>query len=547
MKRTPLFYCYLSLFLMVMLNSCKKQEVPSITTAEITNITGTSATGGGTITDEGSGTVVEKGICWSKGNTPTIADSRTIVGGGAGTFASDMTNLDAATTYYVRAYATNKAGTGYGIAMSFSTLGQAPAATTQAATNISTTSATLNGTVNANYLSTTVTFEYGTTTSYGQTITSVQSPVTGNNIINVGADISGLISGTTYHYRVKSANSIGTTNGNDLIFTTLPDVPTVTTAPVIVVIHNYATSGGNVSYDGGSLVTARGVCWGTSTYPSITGEHTIDGNGTGSFISKIRCLSYATTYYIRAYATNNIGIAYGNQSSFTTEISQIVFNPNLTYGSVSDIDGNCYKTIQIGNQTWMAENLKTSKYNDGSPIPNVTDNTEWENLLNNKYVEPFITTGAYCWYNNDSATYENVYGRLYNFGVVNTGKICPVGWHVPDGIDGLDGYPMSEDCYNASYLGGKLMEPGSSHWINPNTVCINNETGFTAVPAGRRDPDGTFTDLGYKAYFWTPEWAGHGPLVIYQMIPHSPFYCQSPTACGVWPTEGYSIRCVKDN
>jgi len=208
---------FLGCFLLTsILHSCKKEEVPTLTTTTVTNITGISATSGGTITDEGSGTVVERGICWSKDNSPTIEDDRTIELGGSATFVSNMADLDPATSYYVRAYATNEAGTGYGMAMSFTTLGQAPTVTTQAASNISTTTTTLNGVVNANFLSTIVTFEYGTTSSYGQTITATQSPVIGNSNTNVTASLTGLAAGTTYHFRVKTVNSLGTTYGNDL-------------------------------------------------------------------------------------------------------------------------------------------------------------------------------------------------------------------------------------------------------------------------------------------------------------------------------------------
>lgn len=214
------------MILAVILNACKKHEVPTLTTAEVTNITGTSATSGGIITDEGSGTVVERGIYWSKGITPTIADNLTVDGGGAGKFVSNMTNLEAATTYYVRAYAKNEAGTGYGMVMSFSTLGQAPIASTQDATNVSKTDATLNATVNANYVSTTVSFEYGTTTGYGNIITASPDPVNGSTNTNVTADISSLSPKTIYHYRIKAVNSLGTTYGNDMIFTTFGLAPT---------------------------------------------------------------------------------------------------------------------------------------------------------------------------------------------------------------------------------------------------------------------------------------------------------------------------------
>ena len=202
-------------------HSCKKEEVPTLTTSAITNIAGTSATSGGTITSEGSGTIIARGVCWSTGTTPTITDNKTTDGAGAGTFTSSISGLNGATNYYVRAYATNSVGTGYGMAMSFTTLGQVPTATTQAATNITTTEAVLNGTVNANYLSSDVTFEYGTSTSYGQIVTATQSPITGNTNTNISANITGLIVGTTYHFRVKATNSLGTINGDDLTFTTI--------------------------------------------------------------------------------------------------------------------------------------------------------------------------------------------------------------------------------------------------------------------------------------------------------------------------------------
>jgi len=209
--------------------SCNKAEVPIITTTAISNITANTATSGGNITDEGSSTVLNRGVCWSTSTTPTIADNTTSDGAGAGSFSSNITGLNGATIYYLRAYATNTAGTGYGMAMSFTSLGQSPIPTIEVATNINTTSATLMGSVNANYLSTVVTFEYGTTMDYGNTVTATQSPVTGNTNTVVDANITGLTVATIYHYRIKAANSLGTCYSNDITFTTLGQAPVVTT------------------------------------------------------------------------------------------------------------------------------------------------------------------------------------------------------------------------------------------------------------------------------------------------------------------------------
>ncbi len=145
----------------LLMHSCLKKEVPTLETSTIKNITGTTATSGGSITDEGSGTVIAKGLCWSTDKTPAIANSKTYDGSGTGSFTSNMTGLDGGTTYYFRAYATNSAGTGYGMAMSFTTLGQVPSVSTGMATNVTTNEALLHGIVNANYLTTLETMGFG--------------------------------------------------------------------------------------------------------------------------------------------------------------------------------------------------------------------------------------------------------------------------------------------------------------------------------------------------------------------------------------------------
>jgi hypothetical protein len=225
MKNKVIFFVLTVTILMIY--ACIEEVAPTVITSEVINITGTSAICGGTITDEGSGKILFRGVCWSKNPTPTILDNNTSDGSGMGTFISDMSDLTGATTYYVRAYATNytegyRFPTGYGNTISFTTSGQSPTAETFPATNLTKTSATLNGTVKANYLSTTVEFEYGTTESYGNSATAAQSPVTGNIFIDISADIKELSSGTLYHFRLKAINALGTTYGSDMIFTTWP-------------------------------------------------------------------------------------------------------------------------------------------------------------------------------------------------------------------------------------------------------------------------------------------------------------------------------------
>ena len=156
---------------------------------------------------------------------------------------------------------------------------------------------------------------------------------------------------------------------------------------------------------------------------------------------------------------------------------------------VSDIDGNTYSIIVIGNQIWMAENLKTTKFNDGTDIPLVTDNTEWENL----------TTPGYCWYNNDEASYKNTYGAIYNWHTGNTGKLCPSGWHIPTDEEWTT---LTDYLGGENVAGGKLKEDGTTHWAAPNTGATN-ESGFTALPGGYRVDYDYFYGIGTFGYWWT--------------------------------------------
>ena len=150
----------------------------------------------------------------------------------------------------------------------------------------------------------------------------------------------------------------------------------------------------------GATITSRGVCWSTATSPTFElSSKTSDNTGTGIFTSTIIGLAPNTTYYVRAYSTNSFGTGYGSSLPLTTQ----------DYGTVTDIDGNVYKTITIGTQTWMEENLKTTKYNQGTVIPQVSDVGTWSGLR----------SPAYCWYNNDAINYKAVYGAMYNWYAVD--------------------------------------------------------------------------------------------------------------------------------
>jgi uncharacterized protein (TIGR02145 family) len=266
---------------------------------------------------------------------------------------------------------------------------------------------------------------------------------------------------------------------------------TLTTTTVSAITSTTASSGGNITNDGGNAITARGVVWSTSQNPTIAlTTKTVDGTGTGSFTSNLTGLNPSTLYYVRAYATNSAGTAYGNQQTLTTTtVVNSVFNPNLTYGTMSDNDGNTYKTIVIGTQTWMAENLKTTKYRNGDPIPTNLTNSAWT----------AATTGAYAIYNNDAAN-NTIYGKLYNwYAVADSRSLCPVGWHVPTDSEWTT---LENYLGGISVAGGKLKST-SSLSTTPNTGATN-ESGFSGLPGGTRfSLGGSYNYIGYYGHWWS--------------------------------------------
>ncbi len=206
-----------------------------------------------------------------------------------------------------------------------------------------------------------------------------------------------------------------------------------------------------------------------------------------------------------------------------------VFNPNVTYGTMTDQDGNIYKTVTIGTQTWMAENLRTTKYNDGTDIPNITDNDEWIAL----------TTGAYCNYKN-TTNVDTIatFGRLYNWYAASTGKLAPAGWHVPSDAEWTQ---LTAYLGDPSIVGSKLKEKGTLHWNSPNNGATN-ETGFTALPGGCRDDDGKFYIFGIYGGWWS----SIESTTTYSKN-RSMDYDVSTFGIGSNNKKvGFSVRCVKD-
>jgi uncharacterized protein (TIGR02145 family) len=310
------------------------------------------------------------------------------------------------------------------------------------------------------------------------------------------------------------------------------EVPVLTTVNVDGITAFTANCSVKIINDGGAIVTSHGVCWSTNEYPTITDDLTTELHEPveGVFISYMYGLNATTIYYVRAYATNSAGTGYSEQIQFIT----LVDKTGQT-GIVNDIEGNTYTTIGIGSQIWMAENLKTTRYNDGTAIPNITIDATWAAL----------TSGAYCDYDNNIANSE-IYGRLYNWYVAasdNPKKVCPVGWHVPDWAE-LSILPNIHEGY--SVTGGKLKEIGTIHWNRPNTVATN-ETGFTALPGGHRDYSGTFNSIGNYGFWWSST-DYHQPTYGLSAWSINLSFNNGDLNAGYSNSrrEGFSIRCLKD-
>lgn len=199
--------------------------------------------------------------------------------------------------------------------------------------------------------------------------------------------------------------------------------------------------------------------------------------------------------------------------------------------TVFDIDGNAYKTVGIGSQIWIAQNLKTTKLNDGTIIPQVIEDTDWT----------WYDAPAYSWYNNDSISFRNTYGPLYNCHAISSDLLCPKGWHVPD---------KSEWETLASYLGGndvaggKLKAYYGSYWSSPN-YCFVNNYGFAALPGGMKHLSTykiEFRDIKVGGYWWTSTWENDWAIYFVAMG-----HTNTSLSIDAWSKRyGYSVRCIKD-
>jgi len=310
-------------------------------------------------------------------------------------------------------------------------------------------------------------------------------------------------------------------------------LPQVTTSPISSITSSGATTGGDVTADGGASVTARGVAYGTAQNPTTANSTTSDGTGTGVFTSTLSGLTASTLYYVRAYATNAVGTAYGNEVSLTTSATGPP-QPCPGTPTVTDVDNNTYNTVQIGTQCWTQSNLKVSKYRNGDNIPTGLSNGDWQNT----------TSGAYAIYNNDPVN-DGLYGKLYNhYAVTDSRGLCPTGWHVPSDAEWTT---LENQLGGSSVAGGALKstatQPTPGGWASPS-VGATNSSGFTALPGGLKHNLGYFVDLTEIGYWWSSS-ISSGSNAWYRFLFSdlseffrlNTFYIRS---------NGFSVRCCRD-
>ena len=478
--------------------------LPTITTDSVINITTNSARAMGTVSADGGSPFVFSGLCWGTAQNPTTSDFHTLDGIGLGSVSSNIPSLTMGTVYYVRAFATNSAGTAYGNEISFRTQTY-PVVVTGSVSNISTYAAISGGNV---------TDDGGATvTARGVCWSTSIAPTTADSHTTDGigagtflSSLSPLARNTKYYVRAYATNYIGTTYGDTVSFTTLADYPTVTTSAVSSITSVTAVVGGNVTDDGDATVTARGICWNSTGNPTLADNVLPIGSGYGSFSSTLTGLTASTVYYVCAYATNSIGTSYGATISFTTA------DPwTCGVNTITDYDNNVYNTVQIGTQCWMRENLKTEHYADGTSIP----------LSNSS-----STSEKYRYYPGASSSNVATYGYLYNWSATMNGStsssanpsgiqgVCPTGWHIPssDEWTQLTDYVSTQNAFicgsTSTYIAKSLASTtgwtstSSSDCVVGNDFTTNNATNFSGMPAGR-NYSSTSGGFGTRADYWS--------------------------------------------
>ncbi len=400
--------------------------LPTVTTVPVTQITANSAVGGGNVIDEGASSVFERGICWSTNPEPTIDNYHGNNGVGSGAYSVNMNGLTSGILYYVRAYAKNLYGIVYGEIVSFTPTDGLPVVETTDVTNITSNSAVCGGNVREEGASSVIRRGVCWSTSHNPTTQDHDIP-NGTGLGEFSCNITGLSSNTDYYVRAYATNAVGTAYGAEKTIPTLQGKPTVTTAAVTDFTYNTATVVGEVINDGGATVTESGFCWSTSQNPTMEDSHIEAGQGLGVFSAQLPNLHSDTRYYVKAYAVNDNGIAYGNQVDFTTQMGPQ--SPTGAAKGLFSVGSNKKVWFAQGNlqyqastNTWRLADEQTECIGTSNSQISAT-NSEWIDLFgwstsnynhNNACYQPWSTSDI----DSDYYAYGSFQAHLFE----NSGK-----------------------------------------------------------------------------------------------------------------------------
>ncbi|MEN8858235.1 MAG: fibrobacter succinogenes major paralogous domain-containing protein [Flavobacteriaceae bacterium] len=481
-----------------------------ITTVEIYQINSDGGISGGDIGSDGGASITAKGVVWSEDPNPSVdLITKTNEGPGASSFTSSISDLTPLTNYFYRAYATNSFGSFYGNTFNFTTSDILPTVITKPVLEISYYS--VNSGLEITNLGSDI-VRSGIIYSRNQQLLSVN----GNNNIIEGdgvLSIENLTPGTIYYVRAFAENSVGVAYGEIISFETLTDDLTVTNGQhTNLTFNGVEIIGNSVNNDGSLAIIERGVIvseyyQGLNLASNLPRQIVTSGTGTGEFNANFSQLSPNVNYFYRAFAKNEEGIiAYGlhnNNLQFTTP-----FN----YGSVTDIDQNTYNTVTLGNQVWMAENLKVTRFNDGT---NLTQ-----------------STSSQFWYSNDNVNnslYSSIEGGVYyNSSVVNANyNICPQGWRIPT----LNDWEIL--ISNLDYADAPVRNLMSSIYEWQLDGVPN---GFNLKLYGAISADGVWYNFGQSTSLWLSNYK-----VAFEKS--NPNYSLEEFSYG---DKGVCIRCIKD-